>query len=221
MPVRAFVVGNGSSLNETNLDLLQGEVSFAVNGISAIYPKTLWHPTYYVRAEEAATAAPEFYTEDILLHVRELKCETWANTWFLKALEGERIGKEPNFHALNACPHYATHFDCKDAPHLWHMPLLCTFGSSVHVAIQIAVNLGYSPIYLLGCDVDYEDEKPNHFHPVYERGAGKLREARYTNMDLIAAHMVAARSSPVPIFNAGVGGRLEVYERVKYERLFS
>ena len=68
--------------------------------------------------------------------------------------------------------------------------------------------------------MDYEQGKPNHFDKRYETHAGRLRLARYTNLDLTAAHMVAARSSPVPIFNAGVGGRLEVYERVRLESLF-
>lgn len=215
---RAFVIGNGPSLRKTNLDLLVGEISFAVNHISDIYPFVKWRPTHYVRAEEATSADPSVYVADMELHVLRLRCQTWANTWFIKATGG--LAKEPNFHTIVACPHYATHFDNQEAPHLWHMPLLCTFGSTVNVAIQIAIQQGYGPIYLLGCDLGYTEGGQNHYSDDYEISAGKLRAARYANMDTLAAHMVAARSSPVPIYNAGVGGQLEAYPRIKLEQLF-
>lgn len=211
---RAFIVGNGLSLKQTNLELLKGEVCYGVNSINLIYPHTTWRPTIYIRAEEAETQSPAVYREDMRMHLEDIKCEVWANQWFIK--EAPELGKYKNFHTIAACDHYIKHFDQQDSPHLWHLPLLCTFGSSVNVAIQLAVQQGYGPIYLIGCDLDYK-EKHNHFDENYTVGS---RSPRYNNMDILAAHMVAARSSPVKIYNAGVGGSLEAYERVKLESLF-
>ena len=45
---RIFLVGNGPSLNDMNLDLLENEYSIAMNRIELIYPKTKWRPTYYI-----------------------------------------------------------------------------------------------------------------------------------------------------------------------------
>lgn len=212
--MRAFIVGNGKSLRQTNLNLLKNEVSFGVNSISSIYSSTEWRPTIYVRAEEADTQSPLNYVEDMRLHIEELKCEVWANIWFLKSIQG--LDKGSNFHPIASCAHHLKHFDEQDCPHLWHLPLLCSFGSSVNVAVQIAVQKGYDPIYLVGCDLDYKD-KNNHFDDNYAVGT---RSPRYNNMDILTAHMVAARSSPVKIYNAGVGGSLEAYERVELESLF-
>jgi hypothetical protein len=216
---RAFIVGNGPSLNQTNLDLLKGEISFGVNRVSGIYPKTSWRPTHYVRAEEASTGSdPRVYSSDIELHA-SLGCEVWANEYFIGHLSAVR--NSGLYRQIRGCSHYNLHFDNPDCPHVYHPPRLCTFGSSVHVAIQIALAVKeIDTVYLIGTDLGYREGGINHFDENYTKGAGELRSARYTELDIIAAHMVAARSFPGRIYNATVGGSLEVYPRVSLESLF-
>lgn len=213
--MRAFVLGNGPSLNETPLERLIGEATFAVNRIHLIYPKTRWRPSVYVRAEEMAMPDPDVWKEDLIANLEDPEVkEIWCNQWFVKWLDrvGYKVQRDVNI--IKACAHYTEHFDSPNAPHLWHLPLLCTFGSSVNVAIQIAVMKGYSPIYLLGCDLG----DMRHFDPDYQKGyTGQLRPPRYALMDTLHAHMVAARSSPVKIYNATPGGTLEAYERVRLD----
>lgn len=217
---RAFIVGNGPSLNHTNLDLLAGEISFGVNRISKIYSKTNWRPTHYVRAEEAGIGSdPSLFREDIVLHTRICR-EVYANEFFIGELPEVRMSGK--YRQIRGCTHYAMHFDNPDCPPVYHMPRLCTFGSSVHVAIQIALGImNIDTVYLLGCDLGYKEGGVNHFDPSYTKGVGVLRDARYTELDILAAHMIAARSYPGQIFNATVGGNLEVYPRVDYEGLFT
>lgn len=213
--VRAFIVGNGPSLSITDLELLQNDVSFGCNRISQHYTKTSWRPAHYIRAEEPGILPPETYENDFVTHIK-LGCEIWANPYFFKTIRAS-----DKTHILRTCPHYLSNFDEDTCPSQWHLPILCSFGSTVNIAIQIAVNLGHSPIYLIGCDLGYRDGLPAHFTDTYEKGLeGALRPARYANMNTFMAHVNAARSSPVPIFNATIGGELEVYERVNYERLF-
>ena len=45
---RCFIVGNGPSLNERDLELIKDEYSFATNRIYNIFNKTAWRPTFYV-----------------------------------------------------------------------------------------------------------------------------------------------------------------------------
>ena len=88
----------------------------------------------------------------------------------------------------------------------------------MNVAIQIALGImNIDTVYLVGCDMGYRDGKVNHFDENYTKGVGELRDARYTELDILQAHMIAARSFPNRIFNATVGGFLEVYPRVKLE----
>lgn len=216
--MRVFIVGNGKSLNETPLEKLNGEVSFAVNGITPIYEKTKWRPTHYVRAEEAGTGSdPSKYRKDIETHL-SLGCEMWTNKFFVKSMEEAKNYRKWNF--IHACSHYGIHFDSPNVPLLYHPPHLCTFGSSVNVAIQIALDkLHADTVYLVGCDLGY-GKSNNHFDGNYTDGVGALRDARHTELDILSAHMVAARSYPGRIFNATVGGSLEVYERVNFNDLF-
>ena len=208
--MRCFVLGNGPSLKNTNLDLLQGEIVFGCNNIHLAYGFTKMRVTHYIRAEEADTDINlNNWQESIDVH-KELGCQMYVNHVFENA-DGTRI------HEIRTCTHYRKHFDNPDAPHLWHLPTLCTFGTSVNVAVQIAVQLGYGPIYLVGCDLGY-NAGVSHFDDNYK--TGNEQSPIYANGDALAAHIIAARSSPVKIYNATIGGNLEVYERVQYESLF-
>jgi hypothetical protein len=213
---RAFVVGNGPSLNKTNLDLLIGEPSFGVNRIAGIYASTHWRPTYYVRAEEASTGYdPTVYSRDLEIH-RDLSCEIWANEFFIREANGIRSSGQ--WRQIRGCAHYNMHFDSPDCPCSYHLPRLCTFGSSVNVAIQIALGImEFETVYLVGCDMGYRENAVNHFDANYTNGVGELRDARYTELDILAAHMIAARTWPGRIRNATAGGSLEVYPRVRLE----
>lgn len=228
--VRAFVIGNGPSLSGMNLDLLENEVTFGCNRINLLYPKTKMRVKHYVRSEGMELLNfpnPAIWADDVIVHLKDKNCTTWMNPYFRINLEKIGLGEDwtsqkPGMaNWIGACSHYLTHYDKDDCPVTWHLPNLCTYGSSVNVAIQIAVTLGYGPVYLIGCDLGYKDSQPSHFSDNYETGYEKmLRPARYANTDTIMGHIIAKRSSPVPIYNATVGGNLEVYERVEYEGLF-
>ena len=49
---RAFIIGNGPSLNQCNLSLLRNEVTFGVNAIYLNRAKMGFYPTYYVVEDE-------------------------------------------------------------------------------------------------------------------------------------------------------------------------
>jgi hypothetical protein len=213
------VVGNGPSLRKTDLDLISGEVSFAVNRIRLIYPETNWRPTHYVRAESMeylGSPDPTLWLDDMLYH-QDIGAEIWANLYFIKWMD--RFGYDSSgINVPKLCNHYLEHYDSENCPHMWHLPIVCTYGSVVTVAIQLAVLQGYSPIYLLGCDLGYQDRgKNSHFSSDYVQTPEFLRPKNYANLDTLQGHIIAKRSSKVPIYNATVGGELEVYPRVKLD----
>lgn len=215
-------MGNGPSLADTPLEHLIGEVSFATNRINLIYPRTDWRPTHYVRAEGPELLHEDktsLWEEEVLTHIDMSDVETWMNVYYQTSLSRVGYDVKPD-HVISQCAHYQTNYYDERCPHWWHLPLLCSYGSSVHVAIQIAVQKGYYPIYLVGCDLGYKDNEPSHFTDEYEVGyEGLLRPANEANINMLIAHVVARRASPVPIYNASVGGSLEVYERVDYNEV--
>ncbi len=116
-------------------------------------------------------------------------------------------------------PCHQVHYDDPLAPKDWHLPHICGFGSSVHVAMQIAVKEGFGPLYLLGCDLGYKDDNPSHFDSDYE--IGEQKPAKYANGDALAAHKIAKKHCPVEVYNATIGGHLEVYPRVTLEEVLN
>ena len=78
--------------------------------------------------------------------------------------------------------------------------------------IQIAVELKYDEIYVVGCDLGYtEHQHLNHAIPNYT--SDKRDKSNLDNGNMLHLHKMAKRCSPVPILNATVGGELEVYPR--------
>ena len=125
------------------------------------------------------------------------------------------LGEWPNMKTWNTCHHYKYNAGTRKAPHAWHLPLLCDFGTVVTVAIQIAVLLEYEEIYLVGCDLGYERDV-THF---YDSSSEQRQPPEQANANILLAHQIARKYSPVPIYNATIGGALEVYPRVAIEEL--
>jgi hypothetical protein len=110
-------------------------------------------------------------------------------------------------------------------------------------ALQLAAYLGFDPIYLIGCDTEYsvpgsvrqegevtaqgkmfytstEDDDLNHFDPSYFGKGKKWHNPQVDNM--IWHYRMAHEALAIlgrRVLNAGVGGRLEEFPRVQFERV--
>ena len=216
---RAFIIGNGPSLKETPMDLLIGEDCFATNEIRFLYDKTEWRPTHFICSlEEWDLNVPLLYSwwwHNFVTHM-EMGTATYVNRGHNSRVDA-LMWRNPDadIRPIAGCGHFRTHYDDPDAPTEWHDPPLCTYGSTLHVGIQLAIKEGkYEELVLVGCDLGYGNGQ-DHFVDDYVGNRGEfLRDAKYANGDCVAAHEVAKRSSPIPIYNATIGGELEVYERV-------
>lgn len=211
--MRAWLIGNGPSLSPEDLELLKSEVCFATGRIHLIYPKTTWRPTHYVMTEGADTtqALKDDFGEQIKLGITLWLSHGWKGNytnWRLRQHEQ----KTTTINWIKTCAEHTGVHAGKNAPKEWHLPDLCGFGSSLHVAMLIAILEGYAPLYLLGCDLGYQDGGDNHFDKNYDAGL-KLRPASVANQDCLWAHNVAFRSSPVLIVNCTRGGELDIYPR--------
>jgi hypothetical protein len=228
---RCFCIGNGPSLKHTPLHLLQNEYSFGLNKIADIYPTTSWRPTFYVNvtvmatdrkwakaARLAMTGTPSFINYGVLPFVL-------GNT------QDKELHVPENVFPIAVSKQYRQR---NPPPSIWSHDIaggVSKYGSSMLSVLQIAVYMGFSPIYLLGCDLGWKPFKwgakdPNHFcedywgMPIIESGEkilvtqGKAR--RYT-ADALSSHVLAKKVCDplgVKIYNATIGGDLEVYPRV-------
>lgn len=224
---RCFIIGNGPSLNRHDLSLLENEYSFGVNSFYYKTRETGFRPTFYVVedssvmkenvAEIRAYEAPFKFFPTIY---RNLHPKT-PNTFFFNMNRGFYEKTSPNY----AVPRFST-----DASRV----LYC--GQSVtYINLQLAFFMGFTEVYLIGMDFDYvipeshkrtgdvllsDTDDINHFHKDYF-GAGKTWKDPKLDRVLMNYRMADLAYSAVgrKIYNATIGGKLEIFDRVDYERL--
>jgi len=216
---RIFLVGNGASLKNTNLDLLVGLPSMAVNKIHLYYPFTHWRPTHYFKVDYSIfdPEHPDDWRSEILQHVDNgEQCLLW---------DAFRAGADPrdgnyewipdgvgNFANVRYIPRCKHHYQLKGE---WHP--VCTGLNSILTMAIWAVELGFDEIVLVGCDGKYTNPKEDHCVECYYH-AWDIDYAKRNNDMVHKAHKVISENCPVPVLDATVGGSLQMYPKVDLER---
>ena len=205
--MRAFVVGNGPSLKVEQLNKLIPEVSFGVNRIRLIYNQTRWRPTHWVMMDFSNSL---FYKEDIHLHSRQgypchIRSDIMAKflEWCVRDKNWPTL---ENMNIVERCSHIDIERHTADA---WHEPV-CQMGGSVPTAIQLAVQMGYSPIYTIGMDGNKKGNAENNFIAGYiDRDAVDVHKAMVANESTKLALSIAKRECSgrgVQLIDATIGG---------------
>lgn len=202
-----FVIGNGPSLTAGQLDAISGYPSVALNRIHLMYPKTDWRPTIYCKTDHNPRLA-DVYNEENILNTKECLDKAYLWEWFMVAM-----GEHPKVTWVDRCAHHYYHADNIKRVQSWHLPTICTAFSGIGPAMQIAVLNGATEIYLLGCDIGYgRGVGKDHFSPEYSLNKKNL--SKWDDSEVTEAHIVARRSSPVPIYNCSTMTVLDVHEKV-------
>ena len=224
---RCFIIGNGPSLKNTDLSLLQNEVTFATNGFFLMFPEISWRPSFYV-VEDHLVAEDRGEQINALRGFPKLFP---ANLRYILEEDDDTI-----FFDHRPRISYPDGFDFSfDADRN-------TFagGTVTYTCMQLAAFMGFKKIYLIGVDANYdipEDAKvtgrervkeidmasddPNHFHPDYFGKGKRWHEPNVHTM--LAAYAEAKRACEarkIEIVNATKGGRLEVFPRQSFDALF-
>jgi hypothetical protein len=242
---RCFVMGNGPSLNKTDLSLLDDDVVFACNGAFLLFNRIKWRPKYY-------TCVDVRVIRDRAADITAMLNENPEMVAFFPAEIGLHDGTGRRFDTRMIIPPAPNRYyfnevrnSPKDAPGgMFSLNCNRAVVQPFTVAItmlQLAAYMGFNPIYLIGCDTSYvvpasakqegpkvgnqgllitstADDDPNHFDPTY---FGKGREWHNPQVDGMINHHRWAKMALDPIgvevINATVGGQLEVYPRAAFD----
>jgi hypothetical protein len=218
--VRIFLVGSGPSLAETPMDALQDEDVMVMNKFGRIDSHHGWglKPKYYFKIDH--NTVDMSHREEIMWGYKN--CE---HLFLWERFKNGYLKKHPNYDSMpygvgnldrttwiTHCEHKPYHYGNSKAAKEWHLPELCTGYGGMSVMIQLAVKMSYDEVYLLGCDLGYtSDVNKNHAIPAYT--SDRRDKSEMDNGNMLALHKMAYRCSPVPIYNATVGGELEIYPR--------
>ena len=205
---RCFIVATGPSLLISDLDMLKNEYTFAMNSCILALDKTEWRPTFYGIEDEYVYEK----LESAILNNTQLDIivsDTIADLY--KTPESFKV------FPLHYLDHKMYHFKgCGKFKYSDDCYSIVGDGYSITLSLlQIACHMGFSEIYLLGCDCNYNQPKQHfiesgHFDP----------KAHLMGSKLIQAHREFkkfADSIGVKVFNSTRGGMLEEYPRINLD----
>jgi hypothetical protein len=207
---KAVIVCNGPSLLNTNLDGLDNIFTFGLNKINLLFEKSHFRPSCIVATNHLvieqntdfynSTSIPLFLSSYALNHVQSNRDRV-----FLHCVMQKKFARDCSFSIAEG-------------------------GTVTFIAMQLAFHLGFKQVALIGCDhnfavkgfsgmvVESGQEDASHFDPRYFAGGAKwmLPDLTLSEVSYELAKKVYLASDR-EIFNATIGGKLEVFPRITLE----
>lgn len=217
---RCFVMGNGPTLLQVDLDRLASEVTIVSNAHYLIWDQLSYVPTF-LAVEDRLVA------EDRAEQLKGLAGTTRIFPFDLRAWLG--AAQESKLY-LNLLRRY------RPFPRFSHnLAKRGYWGGTVSfLNLQLAAYLGCNPIILIGFDHNYvvpstgihnnviesQVEDVNHIHPDYFGPGYRWHDPNIPRMEMAYRHArQALERRGVRVVNATDGGHLEIFERAPFESL--
>jgi hypothetical protein len=230
---RCFIMGNGPSLNKMDLNLFRDEVIWGSNRCYLLFDRINWRPKFYVAVD--TRVVPDNAEE-----INSLKNLLPEALFFFPVnfrLKGT-LRSASNVYWFNEIP-----LSKDDLPYSMFSSNPSAFVYSANTVsvtmLQLAVYLGFNPIYLIGCDTSYSipksvkfekgdpnliistEDDPNHFDTSYFGDGKKWHDPHVENMIFNYEQVKKyCDTKNLEIINATIGGNLEVFPRINYFELF-
>jgi len=212
---RCVIIGNGPSLNKTDVQKIRDEFTFGLNRIYLAWEQWGFSTSYFLSVNDLVIEQCAQEMMDLSMPV----FVSWRSRRWLEPSE--------NLHFL-----YTTYTGPKFAKdvskRLWE-------GATVtYTALQLAFHMGFSTVVLIGVDhsfasqgkpnqtVESQGDDPNHFSPQY---FGKGFRWQLPDLDTSTiAYQMANRAfveDGRQVLDATIGGKLDVFPKVDFDRYFS
>jgi hypothetical protein len=231
---RCFLMGNGPSLNKMDLNLLDGEYVWGSNKCYLLFDRVNWRPAFYVAVDRRVVP-------DVRIEIAQLTRDFPGTIFFFPLFfrVTNVLGSNPNVYWYEEKVNHQGHLASRAFS--TQVDKWVSRVRTVTVAmLQLAVYLGFNPIYLIGCDTSYSipstvqkvdkngdllvstsNDDVNHFSSEYFGKGSKWHDPHVENMiQHYQKAKVVCDSLNVQVYNATVGGNLEVFPRKDYKTLF-
>lgn len=227
---RAFVIVNGPSLKEQNIEKLKDELTFVVSGFFKHPVIDKWQPSYYSILDKTFFEP----TKKSAIFFKDLNEKIKDSTFFIPLYRGYKANKERKILQTENVYYIAM----AGLPDLNNdlTTVVQAFESVSVFSLSQAIYMGCSPIYLIGFDHDYLAHRgiDRHF---YEGGTLEGHISSHTpmsEMNTYDSEMMSnykhwqnyrslkniASQKGIKIINATDGGFLDLFERVQYNSIF-
>lgn len=243
---RCFIIGNGPSLNKIDYSLLENEITFTVNQLPRNPNFYKLKTTYHIWSDSRFFNIDLTRDEDVeLLNImKSVKTADNSPTVFYKTTALDMINKTQLYDCLNI--RYYNELFVEDLYKYLENGVdlqraLPSFPTVIGYAICIALYMGFSEIYLLGCDctgfistgmqlLDKADKSLYAYSISLNEKKRMERVIKQTQLvdelrwyvkifedyDIFEKY---TKSAGVKIYNAGEGGLLESFERISLNQV--
>ncbi|MDY0238323.1 MAG: DUF115 domain-containing protein [Campylobacterales bacterium] len=212
---RAFIIGNGPSLNISDLNKLQNEITFAANKIYLSFDETKWRPTYY------------FVTDNLVYSQNYTKIKNLKLNSFFPVSIASSKPKIKNSIYFNLNYKYPAKFNINPINGMYS-------GSTVvYVMLEFAIYMGIKELYIIGLDFSFNlpskisskeivsEGEINHFHKEYRSIGEKWTKPNMQKQEeaFIKVKEYCAKYD-IKIYNASRSSKLDVFEKVNFDKIF-
>ena len=221
---RCFLIGNGPSLRAGDLTKLHenGEITFGFNRIYNIFDQTPWRPTFYISQDEKMLGGCADVVNATEMGVKfiPIQLRWWHDIHIRGAQE---------FHIIDQQVEDPRRFGFSDdiAKGIYNS------STGMYTAAQMAAYMGFSEIFFIGVDHHFRTSVNNKGEVVVDNSVKDYFTDKYNedkdklfipNTEKSTLTYVAMKDHcekrGIRVFNATRGGKLEVFQRVDFDRLF-
>ena len=237
---RCFIIGNGPSLKRTDVSKLRNEYTFGMNRIYLAFPEWGFRTSFLVSVNDLVI---EQCVDDFLA-LDMPKFFSWRSRRFFPNLPTYQSTNLPTYQSTNL-PTYQSPISNLQSPIFLHTtytgPKFAADvtgrlweGSTVtYVCLQLAFHLGFEQVILIGVDHSFASkgepnttvisngDDPNHFDARYF-GKGFRWQLPDLDTSEVGYHIArqAYEAAGREVLDATVGGKLQVFPKVEYGKLF-
>ncbi len=223
---RCFVIGLGPSLRVEDLERLKNEYTFASNSVFLLFDKTDWRPTYYTCID---AKGHERFINSMKQGVVSEGEIPQREAYLSSRLKLSKLTGKERFLHIHFGNHTRNRMLTKHMKRCGDISIaLYDLFTVTNAAIEIAMYMGFTEIYLLGVDCDYSGSN-GKIHVVetdidemqrHTPGRQRLQDHSTRLMQNGYEYMAkVAGENGVKIFNATRGGALEVFPRVDFDSI--
>jgi len=226
---RCFIIGNGPSLQIKDLENLRGSITMCCNNMFQVFDKTAWRPTYYFVSD--LDLSKKLFPKKANIAFLCSCCKAvftgiWGNLY--------QYRDDPN---LSNLYFFTERLLWDDRPPFSEDVSEVTYGcyTVIYNMLQFAAYMGFREIFLIGVDHNFtsivrDDGSVLKFNQIERNHAEFMDDhqpediVKFPHVEKMEKAYLAARdyaqANGIKIYNATRGGKLEIFERVDFDRLF-
>lgn len=210
-----IIIGNGPSLNHTNLEVLKDYHTFGMNKIYLIENRGIdLNLSYYVSVNEHVI-------EQSKAQIEGLSCPAFLSEPFAR----KHLAPQEHIYTLFTKGSWTFEKELT-------LPVYAG-GTVTYMAMQIAYYLGFERVFLIGVDHTFaqkgkanetqimKEDDANHFDPNYFKGQKwQLADLDASEISYSMAKLTFERDNR-QILDATVGGKLDIFPKVGFDEAIS